>query len=567
MPETMFEMLVRLAETTPPERMGEVAAELAKILPKEALDENLLEVLAQRARIGDYEAFYEGIHGAPMLSFNQEGYQIEQEGFADGDVFLYLGFRGCRKTTTFGITQAAFLHGMHPSETGVITGANDANALLIAKSIAALIEFHPFFARAFPHVKPDPNRGWGDKGYWVRQTHEIKDGQLVEISREEWTRGQAKVNDPSFVGGGYKSSNINGKHPSLYLLVDDLHDIDTMKSSTENEYIKLVFLTQILKTVIREGGRMKTRVIMTGVPFTRTDTYATMKESGGTTCYKLPVMVKAAHGEGTYIDGINPKTGVAYEDIVGWWHLTWPEEFGVKTIINIRSEGKAAFWQMMMLDIETAKGGRLKYITYPHENIDPQWQHGAGVDWAILSDDRPDPGRDMFGMAIGCKTPLNQLVVADVVLEQLTQAKAESLIVSRSGMYYNWRGTTIEGDGGGEGFAISIIQRNPGVVVQYLKTNTATYRNKMLRQERELGPWLENGTVLISDALTPGLIALRNALDDFPDGNKDVRDAVYWLCRQFPDCLVISVPLDELPSAARKQKRKSPYAGFIGGFR
>ena len=535
-----------IAATKPPD---EVIAELVKSLPAGFVEGLLAQGLAERA-VADtpegFEAFYMGVHGGKMLDFNYGAFKKQHQAHKIGDIFLYLGFRGCRKTSTFDITQATWLHGLYPKETGIITGANDPNANLIAKSIAQIIEFHPFFKLAFPHVIPDPDKGWGEKGYFLRDNR---------MSREQWTEIQAKVNDPSFIGGGYKSSNINGKHPSLYLFSDDLHDIDTEKSATENENIKNVFFSQILKTAIREGGKFKTRISVTGVPFTRDDTYATLKGMGNTTFHQVPVMTRAMEGEGTFIDGLNPKTGKVYDDIVGWWHLLWPENFDAKAIINARSEGKKSFWQMLMLDIDMAKGGGLKYYTYPHENINPAWQSGAGVDWATLGlSSRPNPGRDFFGMAIGCKTPLNQLVVKDVILEQVSQADAERHIVAQGKNSPNWRGTLIEGDGGGETFAIDVVRRNPGILIQWPKSGGVS---KATRQQK-MSPWLENGTVLISDAQTPGLSALRNALEDFPDGNNDVRDALYWLCRNFPECLLVSVPDDELPNV-RRIKKTNPW--------
>jgi hypothetical protein len=114
----------------------------------------------------------------------------------------------------------------------------------------------------------------------------------------------------------------------------------------------------------------------------------------------------------------------------------------------------------------------------------------------------------------------------------------------------------MEGDGLGESLFTSFLFRNPGLRLQMRKTGG---KKKVNRQEIEMGPYLENAIVLISDAFTPFLNALRKALDDFPDGNNDIRDSLYWMMFVFPECLVMpKPPEEELPSLYRKPQTRNP---------
>jgi len=258
--------------------------------------------------------------------------------------------------------------------------------------------------------------------------------------------------------------------------------------------------------------------------------------------------------DAVYIDGEN-RDGTVYNDIVGWWVLTWPEMFGPKAIISARAtSAKREFWRMFMLDIQVGKSQGLKYYTYPHKDIDMNWPMGGGADMAtvIRKGVVNDPGRDMFSLCYGAKDPIGHIIVTDGILEQCTQNQAESYIKTPQTIFKNWRTTIIEGDGVGEPLFVSFLMRNPGIRLQMRKTGG---RKKLNRQELEMGPWLENATVLISDANTPYLNALRKALDDFPDGNNDIRDGLYWMLYAFPECLVMPKMEEELPAALRRQTK------------
>jgi len=233
--------------------------------------------------------------------------------------------------------------------------------------------------------------------------------------------------------------------------------------------------------------------------------------------------------------------------------------YSAKAIIRERATAAVrGFARMFLLDLAAAKVAGLKYYMYPHQEIDTvKWPMYGGADLAtvLTKGRRDDPGRDYFSLAYGAKTPLGKLVIVDGIFEQCTQAQAEDHMKKPQEVFPGWRFSVMEGDGLGESLYVSFTSRNPGLRVTMMKTKG---KGKRYRQEQEMGPWLENGQVMISDADTPYLNALRKALDDFPDGNNDIRDGLYWVCRAVPDVLQVKKQEDELPTTFKKPKQRNP---------
>lgn len=88
-------------------------------------------------------------------------------------------------------------------------------------------------------------------------------------------------------------------------------------------------------------------------------------------------------------------------------------------------------------------------------------------------------------------------------------------------------------------------------------------RGKVERLERQLGPWLENGKILISDGETPFLDFLRKCLRKYPQWHKDPIDAVYWAARGMPEVMKLDKPKDKLPSSKPKIMKECPYDSLI----
>lgn len=543
-----FQKVLRSAKTE--EERDQLLRELAKTIPPAVVDAGIRIGLIQRVHQDlspeSFEAYFQVMNGFELAPHLKRQCRRIFQAHEEGKGYVLRAARGFRKTTTWGVWFLTYIIGKFPILTHVVVSANDDSAEKITQAVAAIIEHNPDWKDVFPNVVVDKDRGWGVGGFNVKDT---------DVSYEEWTKKRGGKIDPTLVGGGYKSTRINGKHPSGFLYIDDLHDLNNSASDTERAGVVKMLTAVILKTVIREKDKLKTWVFGIGVPWAEDDGLEIMANSGQYIVDTLPAMIRAQEGDegAVFIDGRNRSTGVVFDDIVGYWILQYPEIIGVESIIAERSLSKFEFWQMMMMDIKTAKTAGLRYYSYKHEDIDPTWLHSGGCDFATLGETKivVDKGRDKFSIAYGAKTPRNQMVVVDGILEQCTQAQAESHMTASEKKFKNWRPGIFEGDGAGEQFWLSFISRNRGARWMMKKTGGTA---KRYRQEREMGPWLENATVLISDAQTPYLNALRKALEDFPDGNNDVRDGLYWLCRAFPETLVLPYEEEhELPQAVQNK--------------
>ena len=494
-------------------------------------------------------SFYQLLYGFRLPKHMKKAIKNAFLAHEQGVPFVLLGARGFWKTVTF-VTLDAFLIGHNFHMTGIITGANDQNCVNIAKQIANIIEFNPEWKQVFPHVVKK-EKAWGAEGYWVQDNR---------ISREEWEQKQAGIIDPTFVGGGSKSS-INGKHPSLFLHVDDLHDIDSWKSELERRNIKETYQGQISKTMIYRDDKLVTWNYMLGVPFSKEDTLLSTIDSGICVVQIIPCMTRAAEGEGVYIDGVNPANGVIYDDIIGWWHLTAPERFGVRSVIAKRSEGKFAFWQMYMMDIQTANTAGIKYYLYDHEKIGRDLPMVGGADPSLFQDSQNESSS--FAHLILAKLPDNTAVVVDVFLKKCSITEAKDAILMAQDKYPNLKYTGVENVGGGKVFyEFLITDPRVHVVKSDLSGMGSSVRNKADRQKTQISGWLENMTVKISNAETSGLRALRKLYDNFPDVGKhdeawDAGDALYHAMKLIPEVLRLPIPQEDLKIPLTQNK--NPY--------
>lgn len=545
-----------------PERARQIFAEHPE-LSAVIIGHDRKQKLAEKVQAEDspeaFFAFCELLDGEQPPSHTQR--QV-QKIFADhekGTGTVNLAFRGSRKTTYFGVKFLAFRIGKEPNKTNVAIGANDDSPQKVVNSVSVIIESHPEWRRAFPHVIPDKDRGWSAEGYYCKDD---------SIPYEQWVQKQVSVVDPTIVGGGYNSTRINGKHPTGVLYIDDIHDINNNSDTQRKDVVKKL-TTVILKTVIRINDKLSSWVLGIGVPWASDDGYQTMVNAGYG-FITTPAMVRAQEGDpgAVYIDGLNPVTNVIYEDIRGWWVLTWPENFGVNAIIQERSFGKSEFWQMIMIDLGMASTGKLKYYAYPASEIDWTLPVVGGCD--PTNDDETltsSEDRSHFALAYVARLPGRGAVVIDGVLEQCNQLAGENYILSAQGKFPNWQYTAVENVGGGKGF-IQTLRRNSKirVVPSGLKDVTdAKMRSKKDRLSKK-SSLFEDMSIRISDADTPFLNALRRAFNHFYDlSDKDVAfdawDSVYHAIQQMPDAFR-SVENEESRKARQARRGENPLAGI-----
>jgi hypothetical protein len=188
------------------------------------------------------------------------------------------------------------------------------------------------------------------------------------------------------------------------------------------------------------------------------------------------------------------------------------------------------------LDLIAAKEGGLSYQLYPSDAIEYDWVACGGLDYASIRHrlERNTTNRDLFAMAYLLKVPTGGAVFVGGIAGHYTQTGALDQVEIAQGTFTNWRYTVVEDIAKGEVFVDTLLQY-PHLRI---KPEPPGNINKTDRQEKILGPPLQTGIVRVSDADTPFLNLFRKALDDFPDGNDDVRDAALNAIKGFPELMI-----------------------------
>lgn len=569
-----LELLKQVARTaTSAEQREALLDELAQKIPEGFLEEQHKFVLATKAREDKpdgFFAFYELIHGIHMPDHLRLETQDAFKAHAKGVPYTLIGWRGSWKTVTFGVTFQAWRIGLEPRKTNVTISANDDSAEKITKSVAMMIENNPEWKRVFPHVIPNTGR-WSVEGFWV-----IDDSYTAE----QWAEAQAGVIDPTFVGGGRESTRVNGKHPTGVLYVDDVHDINNSSSDRERRAVVRAMTAVVLKTAVVVNDKLSTWVLNVGVPWAQDDTHNALKVAGAV-YREVPAMRRASEGDegAIYIDGKNQNTGVTYDDIKGWWILTEPARYGVNSIIRERSMGKAEFWQMIMMDIATAKSGGIRFYGIEPIEVDKTWPARGGVDPAFTMRDRSQnlTRNSSFALAYLVNLPRGGGVIEDGVLDKCPPQGAANHILAASTLFPNWRFAAVENSQMGLLFIQTLRLINPNISILPSDLRAYTPRGERAARPRskhdrilyELAPWLENGTIKISKKQTPFLDALRDGLENFnelddnvADDRLDALDAVYHAVKSSPELLPSQNVGETIGEQAAMEYKQSPIYGI-----
>ena len=323
---------------------------------------------------------------------------------------------------------------------------------------------------------------------------------------------------------------------------------------------------------------MTTWLFAVGTPWALDDAYHTLKNTGQYIFVNIPAMKRVSEGEGVYCDGVN-RNGVIFDDIVGWWELTDPKNYRVVSAIKDRADGKAAFWQMIMLDLATAKHGGLRYYIFPKDKIDNTWPFHGGCDPAYTFKESREEAKknSAFALAYVGKKPAGGAVIKDGVLDKCSVQKACTYIAAAQSLFMNWVFTATENVGIGRLFieaarlinpGLTIIGSDLGGIMRQKGEPKGKTKSKSDRILYELAPWFENATVMISDEETQFNMALRMLLDNFyemddrtADEAWDAGDAVYHAVKSMPEVLQINPLLAEEMAIPRPQA-KHPLAGL-----
>lgn len=486
---------------------------------------NAAERLVEKARTHSnpairFAAFYLLVHNKVCPHHAVEWVSAIFDAKKVGKGVVIEAFRGSTKSTTFN-TFVAWMTGERPSGSSLIIRGTEQAARESAQQIADLIEHNPGWKAVFPHVIPDKDKGWSLNGYEVRISDKF-------MSYEEWRRQNADRRDPSVVAHPYKSGSVLGMHPSNCLLVDDIHNQDNTSSERE-----LATVIETLTGTIFPCRRPHDPLtVFIGTPWVREDILQRVKETG---------------------EYIAVKTAVYNEK----GEPTWPERMAQEQIDKERNQdltGGREFSRMFLLDISASENRILKFSTFPHGQVMLGWPFFGGVDYASAEDPtQRNPNRSHFALAYVAESPWGKAVVYDGVLEQWSQAQGEDAVLRAQEMYPTWRHSVIESDGKGEEFVV-MLQRHPNLRYLPLKTRG---KRKADRLVLGLGPWLENGKVLISDGDTKFLNALRTFLRNYPNVSKgdpgwDAADAVFWALMGMPHVLTMHYTDELMPESVQR---------------
>ena len=506
-------------------------AELKAFIEREGRDTVLATVLLRLAREDSplgFAAFYELVTGMQLPKHAEEWVEGMYTAHEQGKGTVIEAFRGSTKTSTL-IAFIAFRIGHYPHKSYLLIQVGDDSATKTTARVADIIANNPAWKAVFPDVVPDREQCWGAGGYEVKNTAYKDYGEWRKLCGSPEGKGR----DPTFVGLGYVSRSLIGKHPTGGLFVDDIHDESNTSSERElNSLIKILTGT-IFPTMVPGAWKL-----FIGTPWVEGDALDYIKGTGRFVSMKTPVEVNGV--------------------------LTWPEKFNQDEVDERRDySGQREFARMYLLDLSQADEDGLKFYTYPHEDIKAHaWPGAGGCDYASIMEERQKQSKDrsFFAHLWGFKDPYGRIVVYDGVVERCTQADAEAHLWRPQVLFpNNWSYTMFEADGKGEE-AYAVFRRNPLLNIVPFKVERI---KKTRRHEIQLAPWLENGKILISDGDTPALNHLRKALKKWPHWHLDAIDAMYALVRAFPEALVLNQYEDGIPlPKKRKEKKTAPVYSF-----
>lgn len=442
-------------------------------------------------------------------------------------------FRYSSKTTILTQHFTSYRIGLEPAKTNLLIQIGDDMANDNSSKVADIIESNSAWKIFFPHVVPDTPRGWGQKGYHVK---------LDDIDYAEWIREQGK--DPTFVGYGYDSSVVIGRHPNGVLVVDDINNQNNTTSVRELERVNKVLTSTIFPTI----DPTQTWIIFVGTPWVRDDAIDYVKKTGRFVSYVKPI-AEDKDGKPKWPGG----------------EPVWPERFGPEEIEFQRElNGEMEFARMFLCSREAAEGLTLRrewLREYPFEKISDTWPVLFGVDYASTSDKSASSRRDFFSLSIGAVTPEGKIVLIDGVHEHFTQAEAEQCVISQAKLYEGRiQLIGIENVGSGMEFYNLMLRRAP--MLPFFPCKTYNHP-KAFRFEKQMAPLWQRGQIMISDAVTPYLQVFRKewCVWHSPNEHDDTLDATFYMTDVATQGYV-NFQMAETGTLAPKRKQKNPFTTF-----
>jgi hypothetical protein len=485
-----------------------------------------------------YIAFYATIHGIAPPTHAIEWIKQLYAARDDNKGIICEAFRGRTKTTTFA-TFLAYRIGLEPHKANMVIQVSDVSARKTVKSVADIIEHNEGWKSLFPQIVPDKELGWSESGY------EVRIAESENMPYADWRRLNSKRLYPTLAGFGRTSGSIIGRHPDGVLLIDDLDNEETTRSARELSKTHDLLQGTIFPMIVPG----ETWVVFVGTPWNYKDTLNYVKSTGE--FYKI-------------------WTPVVKDD-----ELAWPEVFNESEIQRQRNlTTEVQFARMFMLDLEAAKGQVLKreWITeYPHENIRHDWPTFMGIDYASTHDQlKVGQDRDYCAICWGVVTPNQTLVLVDGVMQKISQAEAEKMVIATVGMLPYLQAIGIESIGKGEEFW-TLLRRAPTFMpLMPIHSHKGEARSKGGRFENVLGKMFQFGRIMVSDKYTEFINDFINqwiSWDGTDVEHDDALDAVYMMVKAAEGRIAVPIVQPSGPMSplfGQRMKKVNPWSKLNG---
>jgi len=511
-------------------------------MPDVELPVGIVELAREDSPRG-FEIFYTLIHGEELPRHALVWVEAAYAAHAEGKGIVIEAFRGSTKTTTFS-TFLAFRLGHKPHTSNLLLQVSEASAKDWTETLATIIQHNPAYKMVFPAVSPGGR--WGADGYDVIDNR---------VDPGEWARRISQRKDPSYLGLGRTSKTVIGRHPTECLIVDDFDDETTTRSIREQSKT-----SSLLTGTIFPAGNWCEWIIIIGTPWNEKDTIHQCLATGEFHHVRTPV----------YTDG----------------KPTWPEYFDEEKIKKERHKsGEIEFARMYLLDIEAAKGRRLKkeWLEYfPHGDIKHDWPEFGGIDYASTADrQRAGVGfkdRDYFSVAWGYGTPQGTLIITDGWKGRVSRQESQLKVIGFVSQKPYLKLIAMETIGTGKDKDIDLADEllRAQKYVPVLPIHSHGKKSRGYRFENILGVMFQQGRILLSDRLTE---FLKDGVDQWISwdsgntGHDDILDSWYMLFMAFVMHSGLSIPQIQMEPEfsqlymGQKKKSQSPWVsvGRING--
>lgn len=527
-------------------------------LPRHALYGWIVPIYLSKNRITieQFKAYYDRKEAVKFRFIRDE--VMKQVGRMDMKLVIGIVIEASReliKTTAITNYFTAYRIGQEPWRANLLIQVGDDIAKDNSSQVARIIREFQGWKEVFPHVIPDEAKGWGDKGYEVKQTGEWKDGKLVPLSDEAWNLKISKRKDPTLLGVGYSSHALIGKHPDGICAVDDILDENNTKSEKE-----LNGVLDIVESVINYTFTAESWVIYVGTPWKEHDVIGYVKDTGVYISVVMPTFMEVVDGKYRYPTKWDPATEKIY---------VWEEERGETWVLKKLSQTRRAseFLRQVLLNLTKLGENVYRYQSFRASEIDYSWMAAVGADPVFSIDEKG--GVSHYAQLEGLLSPYNKLIVCDGVLEKCGALKGEEYVVSAQGKYQNFFKAQVEGNAGGALFTANLT-RHPGLIAHAVKTSEIGAGDKLARQFNFLEPCISSGAVVFSDADTYIMNMVRKYLDTFgyfdkKDPLADLGDALVMLVYAFPSIWTGTVT--SIPTPTRAGRMKPRQRVDVGNYR